>query len=143
MYVVKPSIRYVTSNPSDNHITLKANQLDPYTVTHEGLHAAFQAKTPQQQQAFAQVAQQATPAQNNVLNSDTQLGNQIYRGTRPLTEVHSFLPQFGKNSPTNDYYKQYFGNPDFYTQNRREYQLAHGANLPRRDQTPKFSDWME
>lgn len=112
-----------------NQIQLKPNQLDPYTITHEGLHAAFARKSPQAQQAFAQVAQQANPIQRNALNSPMQLGSALYGGQQPLTEVHSFLPQFGQNSPTQSYYNHYFTNPVFNGDVQAKYGIANATGF--------------
>lgn len=131
--------------PGVNQIELRPNQLDPYTITHEGLHAAFQRKSQGAQDAFAKIAQLATPTQQMLLNSRGQLGNAIYEGQRPLTEVHSYLPQAGEGSPTQSYYNHYFTNPRFSTGPNPKYAIANATGFNTRAPgrpipTPQFSD---
>ena len=128
-------------NPEANQIELKANQLDPYTVTHEGLHAAFNRKTPQAQAQFQQLAQQslnpnvrkmigntlATPLYGNKqgVNNISQLPFQY------ATEVHSYAPQVGAvNGPQlNQYYQHYFGNPNFYQEAAGNHAIANATGF--------------
>jgi hypothetical protein len=128
--------------PELNQIVLKGDQLDPYTVTHEGLHAAFQRKTPQAQAGFYQLAQTASPLQQQVLNSPRQLGSPIYHGRKPLTEVHSYLPQFSSSTSPQlaHYYNNYFTDPNFRQQQNARHDINMAINPP---PVGQFSDWMD
>jgi hypothetical protein len=131
--------------PGLNRISLKSTQLDPYTVTHEGLHAAYDRKTPEAQQQFMdRVASTATPGQrriigktlNNPLYDKTADGGGYYRDT----EVHSYLPEYGLESPEQkQYYGHYFSNPDFHQEGRARRTLQDIISPVR----SKFSDWMD
>lgn len=149
--------------PNTNQIELKANQLDPYTVTHEGLHAAYNSKTPNAQQLFQQLLSQATPDQQSRVSNI--LASPIYAGARAAaaqgspysinTEQHSYLPLFNQANQAPAlaaYYQHYFGNPVFglgvqQQEQNGKYTIADktgfntekpGYPLPR----PQFSDWM-
>ena len=134
--------------PQGNRIALRSNAVDPYTITHEGLHAAYQGETPQQHQAFAQLISKATPQQLKRLNGNFGIGNELYKqGTADslLNETHSFLPMYnqgGQSPALSDYYKQYFSNPQFYDKNlRTKYKIAQSiGGYPQR--TPnQFDSW--
>lgn len=96
-----------------NQSQFTRNGMDPATVTHEGLHAAWRTKTPQQRQQFKAI--QFSPGSQNVLNKITSSG--VYKGLAPddqLNEMHSFgSERIGQrqNPSANEYYKQYFSRP--------------------------------
>jgi hypothetical protein len=137
-------------HPDTNQIFLRSQQLDPYTVTHEGLHAAYQRKTPQAQQGFFdQVASTATQQQQKMVDHFLDLplytaaNNAAAHGDTYSTdtEIHSFLPMFGSPTPAQkQYYQHYFTNPDFFSESAARTKI-NPTVFPRR-RSPQFSDWM-
>lgn len=129
--------------PDINRITLNSNQTDPYTVTHEGLHAAFERKTPQAQQGFQQLYDNKASTTNKRIVDD-RLGNDLYGGQRPLTEVHSYAPQYKQfvDPALQKYYSHYFSNGQFGNNQGQSNLLGLLYDMYHRSAN-KFDDWRD
>lgn len=133
--------------PDINQIELKPDQLDPVTITHEGLHADYQKLSPQEKMKFLQVLQSTTPGQQIALHSSYGIGNGLYTSAAEadkVNEEHSFLPfynQYNQDPKATTYYKQYFKNPVFTSDELSKYIISNTVN-PKR-YTPKFSDYKD
>lgn len=137
-------------HPDTNQIHLRSDNIDPYTITHEGLHAAYQRKTPQAQASFMNgVAPTATPNQQHLI--DLNLESPLYSSANNAaaggntfnrdTEVHSYLPMMGTQSPAQKkYYGNYFSNPNFFQEMNTKYKLRDLILPPHQ---PQFSDWQD
>lgn len=133
-------------DPSTNQTAYTRAGMRPSTVTHEGLHAAWQ-QNPQVRQQFRAV--QFNPGTQNILNKITSSG--VYKGLAPddqLNEMHSFgSERIGQrqNPSANQYYKQYFSKqpkPVMEDKSRRLYLNFNGPRigLPRINQNSFWRD---
>jgi len=132
-----------TFHPDSNEIRLNPDSTDVRTVTHEGLHAAYQQKSPGQRQEFLNVANNALGAEKKGVNQ--RLSHRLYGGQKPLTEVHSFLAENTRpGSPAANYYKQYYSAKNQFIPEMRAGMIRRAVGNPyERKFTPQFSDWME
>lgn len=122
-------------DPRTNQISLRSDQLSPYTVTHEGLHAAFERKSPIGQLRFQALANKE-PSLNRV-NDYMDTKPELYQGQHPVTEQHSYLPLQDDLSPqVQQYYKHFFGNSNFWQPETTQYQIKRKTTY----RQPRFSD---
>ena len=119
-------------DPSNNQTVYTRGGIKPNTVTHEGLHAAWQ-QNPNIRKQFQAV--QFNPGTQNILNKITSSG--LYERLSPddrLNEMHSFgSERLGprQNSSANQYYRQYFSQPAKPVMEEKSRRLYLNFNGPR------------
>lgn len=132
--------------PASNQISLRSQQLDPYTVTHEGLHAAYDTKSQRGKDAIDQLLELATTNQREGVSSN--LKNTIYNGISPddvRDESHSYLPyynQYGEDPKVTAYYKHYFSNPNFNKGGETAYKVGVASGI-KKGRKAQFSDYKD